>query len=149
MRNAQEAYQAQLPSKTEVIMQVGIKVFAGEKYCHKDWEKIVWVTRTQHKKKTAITNGGRIGKRQIGWSKVLRSQPQLASRCMFTLYEDGVYGIRSSSSCEKLGGLLVYSELKFWLVAKSFGLDQKVLDSFEELFVVQISLTIMYPLTKE
>ena len=65
------------------------------------------------KKKTAITNGGRIGKRQIGWSKVLRSQPQLASRCMFTLYEDGVYGIRSSSSCDKLGGLLVYSELKF------------------------------------
>ena len=64
-------------------------------------------------KKTAITNGGRIGKRQIGWSKVLRSQPQLASRCMFTLYEDGVYGIRSSSSCDKLGGLLVYSELKF------------------------------------
>lgn len=31
MRNAQEAYQAQLPSKTEVIMQVGIKIFAGEK----------------------------------------------------------------------------------------------------------------------
>ena len=71
------------------------------------------------------------------------------SRCMFTLYEDGVYGIRNSSSCETLGRLLVYSELKFWLIAESFGLDQKVLDGFEELFVVQISLTIMCPLAKE
>ena len=51
MRNAQVAYQAQLPSKTAVIMQVGIKDFVGEKYCHKDWEKIEWVTRTQQKEK--------------------------------------------------------------------------------------------------
>ena len=39
MINAQEANQAQLPSKTKVIKQVGIKDFLEEIFCQKDLRK--------------------------------------------------------------------------------------------------------------
>ena len=39
MINAQEAYQAQLPSKTKVIKQVGINDFLEEIFCQKDLRK--------------------------------------------------------------------------------------------------------------
>ena len=39
MINAPEAYQAQLPSKTKVIKQVGNKDFLEENFCQKDLRK--------------------------------------------------------------------------------------------------------------
>ena len=56
MINAQEAYQAQLPSKTKVIKEIGIKDFLEEIFCQKDLRKtkngvsLTVILRTQHKK---------------------------------------------------------------------------------------------------